>query len=58
MTHVLEILQNSLNETPAVDILYIVFKIGLFTVFRFQNQEFGRKVSFRSTAIYLFASKV
>lgn len=58
MTHVLEILQNSLNETPAVDILYIVVKIGLFTVFRFRNQEFGRKVSFPSTAIYLFASKV
>ena len=58
MTHVLEILQKSLNEIPAIDILYILFEIGLFNVFTFRNQEFGRKVSFPPTAIYLFASKV
>ena len=58
MTHVLEILQKSLNEIPAIDTFYILFKIGLLTVFTFRNQEFGGKVSFPSTAIYLFESKV
>ena len=58
MTHILEILQMLLNEIPAIDILYILFKMALFTVLPFRNQQFGRKVTFPTTAIYLSESKV